>query len=507
MSILSRRNSTRLAIVVGVALAVAAIVVLSFVLRDGEVPAPTDGIGDIPTAHLVPEDVALYVALNTDIDSDSWSDAFALLERLGVEDPLGTVREGLDEEADVDWDEEFEPFLGGAAVLFLSSFNSGDDGPRGAVIFHARDARGAEAVILDRRNDGFAEREYRDIAYKVTEDGGVLAVIGDHFVYATDEPSLHDIVDAHRGDTRSLADSDNFRRLRNALEGDALAFFYVHPGNLMAEVMEDFPETGEPGEGGPDILSMLGLGDLFAEPIGVVVRAGEGSFSLQAIMLGEPGPIARLLRPRESRFASLVPAETAVFVSTFDVAGVVDDFFGSSGFGELLRNAVDESDGEVGEIARIEEVLSLLDGEVALAMWPVDGADRTEAVFLAEVDDEDRARELLEELLGESLAEGETVLFVEDGIAMIGTSAAIATVRDGGGPSLADSKRYSGAVAQLDAPLATFAYLDIWRFIASTAEEFDNLDLDGDSLGVIVNLVWEDDRVQVEAALTVGATD
>ena len=89
MSILSRRISTSLAIVVGVALAVAAIVVLSFVLRDGDVPAPTDGIGDIPTAHLVPEDVALYVALNTDIDSDSWSDAFALLERLGIEDPLG----------------------------------------------------------------------------------------------------------------------------------------------------------------------------------------------------------------------------------------------------------------------------------------------------------------------------------------------------------------------------------------------------------------------------------
>ena len=90
---------------------------------------------------------------------------------------------------------------------------------------------------------------------------------------------------------------------------------------------------------------------------------------------------------------------------------------------------------------------------------------------------------------------------------MIGTGDAIATVRDGGGPSLADSRRYSGAVAQLDAPLATFAYVDIWRFIASTAEEFDTLDLDGDSLGVIVNLVWEDDRVQVEAALTVGATD
>ena len=122
MSILPRRTSTRLALVLGVVVAVAAIVVLSFVLRDGDVPAPTDGIGDLPTAHLVPEDVALYVGLSTDLDAKSWLGAFALLERLGVEDPLGKVREGLEGEGetDVGWDEEIEPFLGGAAVLARS---------------------------------------------------------------------------------------------------------------------------------------------------------------------------------------------------------------------------------------------------------------------------------------------------------------------------------------------------------------------------------------------------
>ena len=189
MSILPRRISTRLAIVVGVALAVAAIVVLSFVLREGDVPAPTDGIGDIPTAHLVPEDAALYVGLATDLDSSPWTVTFALLDRLGIEDPLDKVREGLEGEGEVDWDEEIAPFLGAAAVLFVSSFDGDrrDDGPAGAVIFRARDASAAEAVILSRRSDGFDERNYRDIAYKVMDEGGVLAVIGDHFIYAVDE--------------------------------------------------------------------------------------------------------------------------------------------------------------------------------------------------------------------------------------------------------------------------------------------------------------------------------
>ena len=499
MSILPRRTSTRLAIVVGVALAVAAIVVLSFVLREGDVPAPTDGIGDLPTAHLVPEDVALYVGLSTDLDAKSWLGAFALLERLGIEDPLGKVREGLEGEGEVDWDDEIEPFLGGAAVIFLSGFDSEDGEPSGAVIFHARDAGAAEAVILSRRSDGFVERNYRDVAYKVMEEGGVLAVIGDHLIYAVDETTVRAIVGASLGETRSLADSDDFRRLRNALDGEALAFVYVHPGSLMAEALDTPPE-----EAGPDILSIIGLGDLFSAPMGVVVRSGESAFRVEAVMLGDPGPIVRLLRPRESRFARLVPAETAIFVSTYDIAGVVDDFFGSSGFGQLLRDAVDESDGEVGEIARIEEVLSLLDGEVALAIWTSDDGELTETVLLAEVDDEDRARELLEEFVGDSLTEGETVLSVEDGIAIIGSRAAIEFVRSPSGPTLAGSERYAATVAELDAPLATFAYIDIWRLIASGEDDFEGLDLDGDALGLIVNLVWEDDRVQVEAALSIS---
>ena len=501
MSILPRRTSTRLAIVVGVALAVAAIVVLSFVLREGDVPAPTDGIGDLPTAHLVPEDAALYVGLATDLDSSPWTVTFALLDRLGIEDLLDKVREGLEGEGEgeVDWDEEIAPFLGGAAVLFVSSVDGEEDGPAGAVIFRARDASAAEAVILSRRSDGFDERNYRDIAYKVMDEGGVLAVIGDHFIYAVDETTVQAIVDTSLGDTRSLADSADFRRLRNALDGEALAFVYVRPGSLMEEALDASPE-----EGAPDILSIVGLGDLFAEPMGVVVRSGESAFRVEAVMLGDPGPIVRLLRPRESRFARLVPAETAIFLSTYDVAGVVDDFFGSSGFGELLRDAVDDSDGEVGEIARIEEVLSLLDGEVALAIWTSDDGELTETVLLAEVDDEDRARELLEEFVGDSLTEGETVLSVEDGIAIIGSKAAIEFVRSPSGPTLAGSERYTATVAQLDAPLATFAYIDIWRLIASGEDDFDDLDLDGDALGLIVNLVWEDDRVQVEAALSIS---
>ncbi len=511
-SALGSRRRALIAILAVAAVAVALAVVLSLVLREGEVPAPADGIGDIPAAHLVPEDAALYVALGTDLDSDAWRAAFALLERLGFDDPLGRIREGIADEDAADWDGEIAPFLGNAAVLFLSGDRDadGDGGRGGAVIFHASDARAAEAVILRRRDDGFAERDYRDVPYKVMERGGALAVLGEHFVYAADEATVRAVIDARVGATRPLADSGDFRRLRNDLEGDALAFVYLRPAALLADSL-GAPADGDAREAGPDLLALLGLDDLLAEPIGLVVRADGDAFRLEAVMLGDPKPIASILRPRESRFAAMVPAGTAVFVSVYDLAGLVDGLFGSGGIQQRLRGAVLDSAGEgseLGDLARLEDALALLGGETALAIWLSDDGATGEFVLLAEVDDEERAREAFGALFAEALAAGDAALSVKDGVAAFGTSAAaIEAVRGDGGPALADTARYAGAVARLDAPLAAFAYVDVLGLFASGVDEFAGLDLDGDALGLIVNLAWEDGRVRVEGALTVAPAD
>jgi len=515
--ILSRRIPLWLALAAIAAAAVVVVVALSFVLRDGEEPSPVDGIGDIPTAHLVPEDAALYVALRTDLDGPAWQEAFALLERLGIEDIPGELRAGLAEESEdgepgLDWESVVEPFLGGVAVLFLSGSDEGEDGDRsGAVIFRANDAGAAEAVILDRREDAFEERTYRDVAYRVMENGGVLAVVGDHLVYASDETAMHAVLDARVGEVRPLADSTDFRRLRNTLEGDALAFVYLAPGRLMTAAFEgESRDEDASGEEAPDLLALAGLDELFAEPIGVVIQPGEDAIAVRAALLGDPGPIVTILRPRESRFAQLVPAETAIFVSTYDIAGVVDEVFDSSGFGDLIRDALadageegdDRDDGGLGEI---EDVLALFTGEFAFALWQSDDGETAETVLLAEVESENRARELLTEFLGDALENGDAILSIDDGFAVLASSqAALDAVRDSDAPGLAASARYYAAVAALDSELATFVYVDIWGLLGSPAEEVD-LDLGG--LGLIVNLVFEDDRVQAEGALGIAPAD
>ncbi|MYK25580.1 MAG: hypothetical protein F4052_01280 [Dehalococcoidia bacterium] len=96
-------------------------------------------------------------------------------------------------------------------------------------------------------------------------------------------------------------------------------------------------------------------------------------------------------------------------------------------------------------------------------------------------------------------------LLVEDGIAALGPSAdAIEAVLDGAGPSLAASGHFTATVSTLDNELATFAYVDITGLLASALDELDGLDWEDDTLGFIVNLLWEDDRMQVEAALASG---
>ena len=47
---------------------------------------------NLTSAALVPADTALYVGINTDLESSQWVASFTLLERLGVDDPKGSAK-------------------------------------------------------------------------------------------------------------------------------------------------------------------------------------------------------------------------------------------------------------------------------------------------------------------------------------------------------------------------------------------------------------------------------
>ncbi len=485
MPILSQRRSLWLALFAMAVAGVALALVLLFVLRDDEDAA------DFPSARLVPGDAFFYMHLNMDTDANA-----------APGNMVAPLWESIAHEAGFDPDGAIGRSLRSAAV-----FSPNPYGSRDSFIFGVRDAEGLQAIESRLLARGLNQREYEGISYHVTDDGRAFAVIGDHFVSTIGAPAMRAIIDTWRGEGAALAASDDFRDLRRkALKGDATAFLYLDAGSLMETIQDDASGTELTA-----LLSLTGLDSLFARPMGVLMHAGESAFRMKAAMLGDPGPLVHLLRPRDSRFAHMVPAETPVFLSTYDIAGVLDAMIGENDLAARLRDAFLDSLDDGGGLARLDDVLSLFEGEVAIAQLPSAAGEEEEAsVLLAEVDDEDHARDVLEAFLRESPDAGDATLWVGDGIAIVATSAAAAdAVRAADGPSLASSERYTALVDRLDERLAAFAWIDVawlgmpWLFEAMQGDldALDGLDGDGES-ALIVNVFWKDGLMQVESAFT-----
>ena len=89
---------------------------------------------ELTTADLVPADAAIYIAFNTDLATSQWLDAFALIERMGQDDPEQQLKDSAEDDGDVDWEEDITPFLGGNASVYLQSFDYEALSVGGAVI-------------------------------------------------------------------------------------------------------------------------------------------------------------------------------------------------------------------------------------------------------------------------------------------------------------------------------------------------------------------------------------
>ena len=486
---LAERLSTWLVLFGLSVVVVLAAIILFFALRDDE------GAAAFPAARLVPEDAAFYLRMNAEAGAvDSLpADAIALLW-----DP---ILRG----AGIDPDEAIARPLTSVA-LFSSNFED-----PGAFIFGVRDAAGVGAVTSLLRDRGLDQRAHGGVSYGVTADGHAFAVVGDHLVSAIDEPTLHASIDAWRGERDSLAESADFRRLRDAFEGDAPMFLYLDPGSLFAA--GGLMGAGADEAAGAELTALLSLiigGEgLFTRPMGARLHADGNAFRMEAAMLGDPGPLVRILRPRDSRFAHMVPAGTPMFLSTYDLAGVLDAMFGENDLAARLRDSVLESLDDGGALARLEDALSLFEGEVAFAQLPPQDGEAGAFVLLAEVDDEDRAREVLEGLFREPLAAGDAALWVGEGAAIVATNAAaIETVRAAASPGLAASLRYIATVDLVKAPLATFVYIDaIPWLLQSMPAVLSGIEDIGDVGGFILNVFWKDDRLQVEAAIARDPAD
>lgn len=523
MSTLPQQRNIGVIITIG--LAVVGAIVAGFILFSSSKASEVD----LSTARLVPADVSLYFAINTDLSSDQWVAAFKLIERLGTEDPQGELEDSVDESG-ADWEQDVVPFLGGDAAFFLRSTQVSLDEVDGAIIFKCTNPEDALDVIRAQSGAEFQGENYGGHEYWAA-DGLYAVVLGDHLALATAEDILFDVMDAADGKVENLTSVQDFKTLRDELTRNFIAFWYMDSGRLFEDVLE--------ADGGLMRTAMeeAGVADVMLKPSAFAFGAKSNSFEAQSASLGEPGAIGPATTPAESRFAGLVPGDTAFFFSTHGIAqsyeamienagDEIDDAVAENSEYDSLDEALEAAGEEIGlESAR--EIIDQLTGESAFAVWfPTGVSEETEGVFLAEVEDEDAARDILESIIesseGTDLSDysvagvdvtsfvdedGDEIAFaITDGYLLVGTPNGVEAVLEPEGPRLSEMDTYKDTVEAMPTKLGSYGYFDIATLLG--LEEAGVVPTLGDSeralRGAIINYVNERDVVRSSAVITIA---
>ncbi len=484
---------------------------------------------NLTTASLVPADAGMYIALNTDLSSGQWVSSFKLVEKLGAEDPEGELKDGA-EDAGFDWEDDIAPFLGGNAAVYVRSVDIESISAAGAVILRAKDpARVME--ILEEQAGAIDEGEYNGVEFTVLEMAGYAARIGDHVVIALDEASIEAVIDVSQGTAPALSGVEDFKKLRDELTGNFLAFVYVSANDLLGDFFLDDPVVKA-------ALDDSGAGDLVLRPAAWVIGAKKGGFEFQAASIGESGNVSPMLQPRESRLAGMIPADSALFFTTTNIAqtwsavvaesrDAIDDAIRENTDYRSLDDALRDAGEQIG-LESIEEVIALLTGETAVAAWFPEGATSSpEAVLVAEVD-EARARDVLDRVLASKPGvrvekrdvggfemtigrdqEGEPLAFgLRDGRLVMGTPAGVEAVLalGSGDPSLATLNRYRATVEQMPSALGTYAFVNLAAMLRAGEGEIvpGIIEEAGAAMeGLIINLVDERGVVRLSGVLNI----
>ena len=349
---------------------------------------------ELTSAGLVPNDTVLYVAVNTDLDSSQWVSAFKLAEKFGAEDPEQQMQDGATSSG-FDWDDDVKPFLGGDAAIFVRGAFDAEGGIDAGVILRCSNTTKAIAVIREKAAEQGVTLEKRTYAggfYEADDlNGAYVAVLDDHIVITANEQTVRDVVDTYRGEHTSLKDSEAFQSVRDQVVQDFLAFTFVDPSQVAAGD-EEFSAR----------LAEAGLFSLEGAAFGGALTADSDVFSLEQAFPSPEPEFAALLQPRSPKFASRVPENTSLFVSTHGLGPLVTKARAASD--EQTDAGAEAAAGlaDVGwlfagapfELGEMEDLAELITGEMAVASWPPSDTSAGGSVLLGEVDDPEAARAL-----------------------------------------------------------------------------------------------------------------
>jgi Protein of unknown function (DUF3352) len=416
------------------------------------------GAGPATSAGLLKAGALVYLQTVSNPESAQWEQAEDLLAKFpDGERWLAQLKQQLQDEG-VTWEQDVKPALG--PVVDVAIYAAGTGSPAVVGLTNPEDKDKLLALVhkLNAKSD----------------EPAVSRVVGDWVAISDREESLEAALKEEGGQT--LAADDTFKSALEELPDDALSRVYVDPARAIELV----------GQGKErDALSLLGLDALdfagaWAKPKGdgaelAITARGEGAGRL----LGTGDPYA-------SELLDQVPDDAFAFLS-FQGGGLRGQLEAIQG-NPLFAMGLRDFEREYG--IELDEVLSLLDGEVAFYVRP--GLPLPELTLLLASEDEAGTRDSAEQILRtaatklggevteqgavtEARFEGVTVaLGTTDDAVVLSTSTTVfaRSVAD----SLADSDRYQDALEAAKVPeqYTGLAYVDLTKVAALTAAYSDS---------------------------------
>jgi Protein of unknown function (DUF3352) len=404
------------------------------------------GAGPATSAELLKPGALVYWQTVSDPDSTQWEQTEDLLEKFPDGDRwIARLKEELRSEG-VSWEEDVRPALGSVVEVVVYA-GAGTEEPAVVGLTNPDDEDKLLALI-DKLNES-------------SDEDVISRSVGD-WVAVSDRADSIDAALKQEG-AETLADDESFSSALEELPADALSRVYVDPARAIY-----LAGQGVQGEA----LSMLGLEDLdFAA---AWAKAKDDGAELAATLRGDGAD--RLLgtgEPYVSKLLDHVPADAFAFF-TFRGEGVQgqvqrlrDNPLFAAGLGEFeAETGID-----------VDEVASVLDGEIALYVRP--GIPIPEFTLLLDSADAAADRESVEQILrtaagrlgGMVTEEGDVttvrfedfrvVLGTTEGAVVLSTSANVfaRSATDG----LAESDRYQAALESAGAPdqYTGLAYVDV----------------------------------------------
>ena len=484
--------------------ALAAATVLGLTACGGDNSSPTAGGTAPETATLAPASSALFVSVDTDFDGAQWQQAQTLLEKFPARDKVIDQLETALADEQVDFERDVVPAVGPEVGLVGFDLTS-DDPP--VVLFTKSPDTAKLKTLLAKGDNPVVTREV------------------DGWTVAAETAAELDRFDRERG-AGALADASDFEDALASVDVDGALLAYVGGAGVQKAFDQGLREEGAP----PGLSAKLGTLRSFV----MSASAEENGVRFdQAVALGDDLGLDTYTPALDEE----LPAKPLFFLSAANLDTLVRkglDLASTSvpNFSEQ-RAQVEKALG----LSLEKDVLPLISGEVALALYGVASGDIPVTVdVLVAVDDEADARRLMERLgalleLGDSgtttklqiggvqateltFAGQDVSVFwlVDDGKLQLSTSRAGLEALQASSPRLADDAAYKDALDASGAPgeVIGLAYADL-RTAVPFFVSLEGEDVDADTRAnleplqsVVASVTQDGDVVRTSGFLGIG---